>query len=193
MKNICVFCGSSSGTNPLYRDVARKLALLMALGGHNLIYGGGKLGLMGLMADTMLENNADVVGIIPDFMMDKEVVHRGVTSLHITESMHERKFLMAQMADAFVVLTGGFGTLDETAEIISWNQLGILNKPIVLLNVNNYYDSLVKLADEMLSDGFVTEAARSLVQTADSPEEVLTLLETYQPHNINIWKKIRRG
>ncbi len=193
MNNICVFCGSSRGNDPRYAKTARKLGELLALGGHTLVYGGGRLGLMGVVADTVLENNGKVIGVIPDFMMDKEVAHTGLTSLHITESMHERKFLMAQMSEAFIVLPGGMGTLDELAEILSWNQLDIINKPILLLNVNNYYDSLIKLFDEMTSEGFLSEAARKLVMICESPIEALGTLASYEPHNINVWKKIRRG
>src|SRR5688572_2563010 len=153
--NICVFCGSSTGNKSTYTDSARELGYLMAAQNHTLIYGGGNIGLMGIIADSVLEKSGRVIGVIPDFLMQKEVGHKGLTELEIVNSMHERKKRMADLSDAFIAMPGGWGTLDELAEILTWRQLGLINQPIGLLNVNNFFDSLIAQMSHMVKEGFL--------------------------------------
>jgi uncharacterized protein (TIGR00730 family) len=153
--NICVFCGSATGVNPVYAETARELGMLLAKSSHSLIYGGGNIGLMGILADSVLSNGGEVVGVIPDFLLKREVGHRGVSRLEIVESMHERKKRMADLSDAFIAMPGGWGTLDELAEILTWRQLGIINQPIGLLNINQYFNPLLEQMRTMVRDGFL--------------------------------------
>ena len=192
MKNICVFCGSSQGKLPIFTQTAIDFAKILAREKCTLIYGGGRLGLMGIIADTVLESGGNVIGVIPGFMMDKEVAHKGLTELRITGSMHERKYEMAQLADGFAVLPGGLGTLDEMAEILTWNQLLILKKPIGLLNVNGYYDPLLKMMNEMVNAGFLRPKGRELLLDSEKPADLLNKLKKYVPVDENIWN-IKRG
>src|SRR5688572_20085362 len=131
--NICVFCGSSVGLKPEYGEAAKQLAILMVKHGHSLVYGGGNVGLMGVLADTVLEHKGEVIGIIPDFLVQREVGHRGISRLEVVSSMHERKKRMADLADSFIALPGGWGTLDELAEILTWKQLGLIEQPVGVL------------------------------------------------------------
>ena len=140
MKKVCVFTGAASGINKVYKDAAYQMGQMLASRGLGLVYGGGKLGFMGAVADGMLAANGKVTGIIPKFLDNVEVGHQGVTDLHIIDSMHERKAMMYDAADAFVILPGGLGTLDETMEIITWRQLGLHQKPIIIVNLNGYWD-----------------------------------------------------
>ncbi|HRJ30597.1 MAG TPA: TIGR00730 family Rossman fold protein [Cyclobacteriaceae bacterium] len=174
--NICVFCGSGVGNNTIYADAARELGELLAFEGHTLVYGGGNIGLMGIVADAVLEKKGHVIGIIPDFLMKKEVGHTGLTQLEIVSSMHERKRRMADLADAFLVLPGGWGTLDETAEILTWKQLGLIQKPIAFLNVDGFYDSLLIQMNSMVRTGFLKDTNMEFVRVAETPEQVLSLL-----------------
>jgi uncharacterized protein (TIGR00730 family) len=171
---IAVFCASSPGRSPSHRDAARDLGRLMAERGHGLVYGGGKVGLMGCLADAALAGGGRVVGVIPEALAAKEVAHTGLTRLHVVPTMHARKALMAELAQAFVALPGGFGTLEELFEVVTWAQLGIHRKPIALLNVDGYFDSLVALVGRAVGEGFVPEANRRLVGVFDEP---LALLE----------------
>jgi uncharacterized protein (TIGR00730 family) len=173
--NICVFCGSGIGHNPTYADAARELGELMALNNHCLVYGGGNIGLMGILADAVLKHNGKVIGIIPDFLMKKEVGHTGITQLEIVPSMHERKRRMADLADHFVVLPGGWGTLDETAEILTWKQLGLIEQPITLLNVNGFFDSLLNQMNYMVSEGFLSKENLDCIRIEKSPAQALNL------------------
>jgi uncharacterized protein (TIGR00730 family) len=168
--NICVFCGSATGNVPLYADAAKRLGTLMAQGSHTLIYGGGNVGLMGVLADSILENQGEVVGIIPEFLMMREVGHRGVTRLEVVQTMHERKQRMADLANAFVALPGGWGTLDELAEILTWRQLGIIQQ--------HFFDPLLEQMRRMADDGFLKAANLEKVIIRDQPE---TLLEAIIP------------
>jgi uncharacterized protein (TIGR00730 family) len=174
--NICVFCGSSAGNKALYAETARKLGFLMAGNGHGLIYGGGNIGLMGILADSVLKHGGKVIGVIPDFLMKKEVGHTGLTQLEIVSSMHERKRRMADLADAFIVLPGGWGTLDETAEILTWRQLGLVNQPVALINVNGFFDLLLSQMNQMVQEGFLRSEYIEYLKVAETPEQVLSLL-----------------
>ncbi len=174
--NICVFCGSSAGVNPVFADSARELGILMASQHHTLIYGGGNIGLMGIVADAVIEKKGRVIGIIPDFLMQKEVGHTGLTELEIVGSMHERKKRMADLSDAFIAMPGGWGTLDETAEILTWKQLGLIHQPVGLLNVNGFFDTLLQQMTLMVKEGFLKPANLEFVKVSQSSEELLSQL-----------------
>jgi uncharacterized protein (TIGR00730 family) len=174
--NICVFCGSSAGIKDLYAETARKLGFLMAGNGHHLVYGGGNIGLMGILADAVLAHGGQVTGIIPDFLMKKEVGHTGLTQLEIVASMHERKRRMADLADAFIVLPGGWGTLDETAEILTWRQLELINHPIGIINVAGFFDLLLGQMSQMEAEGFLKPECLTYVKVGDTAEQVLAML-----------------
>ncbi len=174
--NICVFCGSSKGLNPVYSDSARELGELIAAKGHTLIYGGGNIGLMGIVADTVLEKGGRVIGVIPDFLMQKEVGHTGLTKLEIVPSMHERKKRMADLSDAFIAMPGGWGTLDETAEILTWKQLGLIQQPLGILNVNGFFNTLIQQMNLMVEEGFLNPANLKSVKVSHNPEQLLSQL-----------------
>jgi uncharacterized protein (TIGR00730 family) len=153
--NICVFCGSGTGNQPVYAQAARDLGAVLAKNNHALVYGGGNIGLMGIIADSVLEHGGEAIGVIPQFLVNREVGHHGVTRLEIVQSMHERKKRMADLSDAFIAMPGGWGTLDELAEILTWGQLGIINQPVGLLNTNNFFDLLMAQMNLMVREGFL--------------------------------------
>ena len=185
---VCVFCGSSCGTNPAYRDAAENLGQLLAQRGIGLVYGGGCIGLMGAMADAALAAGGEVIGVIPESLMRREVGHRGLTKLHVVQTMHQRKALMADLADAFIALPGGYGTLEEFCEIVTWSQLGIQQKPCGLLNVENYWDGLLAMLEHAVNEGFLRAENRVLVLVASTPEEMLErLLEWEPPPHVEKW------
>lgn len=163
MKRICVFCGANAGSRAEYATAARDLALLMAGQKIGLVYGGGNVGLMGIIADAMLDAGSEVIGVIPASLVAKEVAHHGVTELRVVQTMHERKALMSDLSDAFIALPGGFGTLDEFFEILTWSQLGFHRKPCGLLNIAGYYDGLLKMLDHAVAEGFLRPENRKLV------------------------------
>jgi uncharacterized protein (TIGR00730 family) len=174
--NVCVFCGSSKGLNPLYAQAAKELGNLMPKYSMNLVYGGGNVGLMGIVADSVMASGGKVIGIIPDFLLKREVGHRGITELEVVESMHERKKRMADLADAFIALPGGWGTLEELSEVLTWRQLGLIKNPIAILNINNFFDPLLSQMSRMVQDGFVKQENLGLLLTESSPEKLLELL-----------------
>ncbi|HEU5290595.1 MAG TPA: TIGR00730 family Rossman fold protein [Cyclobacteriaceae bacterium] len=174
--NICIFCGSSTGHNPVYADSAREIGKLLASQHHTLVYGGGNIGLMGIVADAVLESRGHVIGVIPDFLMQKEVGHRGLTELEIVPSMHDRKKRMADLSDAFIAMPGGWGTLDETAEILTWKQLGLIQQPLGVLNVNGFFDTLLLQMNLMVKEGFLNPVNLQSVQVSSSPMQLLSLL-----------------
>src|ERR1700754_863217 len=177
-KRICVFCAASVGVNPGHLAEAKSLGHQMADGGWGLVYGGTSVGLMGATADAALSAGADVIGVLPQALQDREVAHRGLTKLHLVGSMHERKALMASLSDAFIALPGGYGTLDEFFEIVTWAQLKIHAKACVLINTDGYYDSLLRFLDHAVSEDFVRPANRGLVHvTTDSVEALRWLQE----------------
>jgi uncharacterized protein (TIGR00730 family) len=177
---ICVFCGSSVGANPKYLAEAKALGQRMAGGGWGLVYGGTSVGLMGATADAALSGGAEVIGVLPQGLQDREIAHRGLTKLHLVGTMHERKALMASLSDAFIALPGGYGTLDEFFEIVTWAQLNIHAKPCVLINTDGYYDSLLRFLDRAASDGFVKPANLKLVQVAGDATEALRSIEQHR-------------
>jgi uncharacterized protein (TIGR00730 family) len=174
--NICVFCGSSTGTSPVYAEATKQLAHTFVKSGITLVYGGGNVGLMGILADEVLKHGGKAIGVIPDFLVRREVAHAGLTQLEIVPSMHDRKKRMADLADAFIALPGGWGTLDELAEILTWRQLNLISEPIGLLNTNSFFDALISQMKKMSSDGFLKEENLSQLKIGSNPEELFTML-----------------
>ncbi|MBL8666115.1 MAG: TIGR00730 family Rossman fold protein [Rhodospirillales bacterium] len=182
IRSLCVLCGSREGFDPVHREAASRLGKLIVERDMRLVYGAGSIGLMGVIADAVLSAGGEVVGVIPDFLIRYEVGHRQLTNLVVTDSMHDRKRLMFEMADAFVVLPGGLGTLDETFELITWRQLRLHDSPIVIFDVAGYWKPLLKLIDAVVATGFADPATTDLFAVARSPEEVLQrLAEAAQP------------
>jgi uncharacterized protein (TIGR00730 family) len=187
MKSICVFCGSSSGTSPIYLEVAQRLGLVLASANITLVYGGASIGVMGALADAALQANGNVTGVIPYMLNKREVVHTGLTDLRVVGSMHERKALMVELADGFIALPGGIGTLEELFEVWTWGQLGVHEKPCGLLNVNGYFNPLLAFIGHMVAQGFLREEHRSLVLVDDDPETLLARLREYRPPKVIKW------
>ena len=177
VKKLAVYCGSAAGTDPAFADATRATAAAMASHNVDLVYGGGRLGLMGLIADSVLETGGKVYGVIPTALVDLEVAHTGVTELHHVADMHERKAKMTDLADAFIALPGGIGTLDELFEAWSWNALGYHAKPFCLLNVAGFWDGLIRFMDHATESGFLSASRRSQLMVAATPDEALELLD----------------
>ncbi|MGA9174554.1 MAG: TIGR00730 family Rossman fold protein [Thermoactinomyces sp.] len=181
MKNICVFAGSNPGKNPEYQAAAKSLGLVMAKSGLGLVYGGSSVGLMGVVADTVLENGGTAVGVMPTFLSRKEIKHHRLTHFYETEGMHERKAKMGELSDAFIALPGGYGTFEEVFEVLSWGQLGIHHKPIGLLNVAGYFDPLVQMVQKAIDDGFIRPEHFSLFVCESNAEVLVKKLFAYRP------------
>ena len=181
MKRLCVFCGSSLGNRALYADGARRLGALMGARRLGLVYGGGHIGLMGVLADALLRAGGVVIGVIPQALVDKELAHSGISELRVVTTMHERKALMADLADAFAALPGAFGTGDELLEVLTWAQLGLHAKPIGLLNLAGYFDPLAHWLDRAVDEGFLQAEHRRLLLETEGPEHLLDLLQSYRP------------
>jgi hypothetical protein len=179
MERICVYCGSRPGTDPAFLAAAEEFGRLLAVRDLGLVYGGGDVGLMGAVADGALDGGGDVVGVIPEALAEREVAHERLTDLHVVDSMHTRKRRMAELADGFVALPGGFGTLEELVEMLTWAQLGFHSDPCGLLNVDGYYDGLVSFFDHQVDTGFVEPSHRRLLTVTDEPEELLARFEAY--------------
>jgi len=190
IQRICVFCGSSHGADPAYAKAAQELGSALARQGLGLVYGGGNVGLMGVVADAALAGGAKVVGVIPQALVDKELAHKGLSELRIVKSMHERKALMAELANAFIALPGGYGTLEEFCEILTWSQLGLHRKPCGLLNVAGFYDPLLAQIDHAVKARFVRAEHRELCLVEREPELLLRRLLTFRPPAMDKW--IRR-
>ena len=180
MTRICVFCGSSAGGRPAYADAARELGTELARRGIGLVYGGGSVGLMGVIADAVLATGGEVIGVIPGGLASRELAHAGLTEQRVVGSMHERKATMASLADAFVALPGGLGTIEETLEMLTWVQLGIHDKPVVVLNVDGYFDGLLKMFATAVREGFLRREYFELLAFADTVTEVLDRIATWQ-------------
>lgn len=187
MQQVCVFAGSSPGFRLEYRDAARSLARALLSRGLGLVYGGGAVGLMGVLADTLLDGGGRVTGVIPRPLVDREVAHSSLSELRIVASMHERKAEMARLADAFVALPGGLGTLEELFEIWTWAQLGIHRKPCGVLNVEGYYDRLLAFLDHSVDEDFLKAKHRGMLVVGQTGEDVLERLERYRPPEIPTW------
>lgn len=181
MRRVCVFCGSAVGSRADYADAARLLGRELAARGLTLVFGGGHIGLMGVIADAVLAAGGQAVGVIPQALVDRELAHRGVTDMRVVRTMHERKALMADLTDAFVALPGGFGTADEFFEILTWSQLGLHSKPAGLLNTGGYFDPLLSWLDHAVAEGFLHAEHRALLLEAREPHELLDRLAAWQP------------
>ena len=180
-KRICVFCGSSLGARTAYADAARELARQLVANNIALVYGGGNVGLMGVLADAMLADAGEVIGVIPQFLVDREVAHTGLTALHVVDSMHERKAIMAEMADAFIALPGGFGTFDEFCEALTWSQIGLQHKPCGLLNVDGYYSPLLEMFERAEQEQFLRPQHRHILLADKDPAALVTKLLAWEP------------
>lgn len=187
LKSVCVFCGSSMGLKPTYQLAAQAMGKVLAQQGIELVYGGGNVGLMGEIADAVLAAGGKVTGVMPEALVAKEIAHTGLTKLHIVGSMHERKALMSDLSDAFVALPGGYGTLDEFCEMLTWTQLGLQQKPCGLLNVDGYYDNLIAMFDRAVSEQFLRKENRQLVLEERDPVRLLDLLANYHPVVVPKW------
>ena len=185
--SVCVFCGSSPARDPRYADLARALGTLLARRGTDLVYGGGSVGLMGEIADAALAAGGRVIGVIPTGLFSREVGHTSLTELHEVGSMHERKQLMYDLSDGFVALPGGLGTLEELAEVTTWSQLGLHAKPVVLLDVDGFWDPLAAQLDRMVAVGLLKPSNRELIQRAATPDEALSTLATARPPREEKW------
>ena len=176
LKSICVYCGSASGISPVYAESARQLAAVLIRQNLALVYGGGNIGLMGILADEMLRLGGDVTGVIPTSLMAKEVGHMGLSRLHIVKDMHERKAMMATLSDAFIAMPGGLGTLEELFEMLTWSQIGLHKKPVGLLNVAGYYDGLMQFLSHSSQQGFLKVEHQSLLMLSPDPQHLLLQL-----------------
>jgi uncharacterized protein (TIGR00730 family) len=186
-QRICVFCGSSPGFDARYVSAARHLGGVLAERQLGLVYGGASIGVMGAVADAVLARGGQVIGVIPHALSSKEIAHGGLTELHVVASMHERKALMAQRSDAFVALPGGFGTLEELFEVLTWAQLGLHPKPCGLLNVNGYFDHLLSFLDHCVEEGLLREGHREMLLVADDASELLSRMERYSRPSVEKW------
>jgi len=185
VKRVCVFCGSSPGARPIYSEKAIELGRILAESHIGLVYGGGKVGLMGALAQAAMEARGEVIGVIPRDLVRKEVAFTGIADLRIVSSMHERKALMAELSDGFIALPGGLGTIEEFFEILTWAQLGIHKKPCGFLNVGGYYDKMVEFIDYAVKEQFIGPGGRSLVLVDDDPSALLTKFREYRPPTID--------
>lgn len=179
VQTLCVFCGSRAGVNPKYREIATEVGAMLARSGRRIVYGGGHVGIMGLLADAALAEGGHVIGVIPETLQARELGHGGLTQLHIVETMHQRKAMMAEMSDAFIALPGGLGTYEEILEAATWSLLGIQDKPLGLLNIAGFYDPLIAQLDLAEREGFLLPEERDLVLTDRDPTNLITRLETY--------------
>ena len=187
IRSLCVFCGSSPGTRALYRECAAALARCLCARGIKLVYGGGNVGLMGMLSRTAMAGGTEVIGIIPQALLDRERADPHITRLEVVTTMHERKARMAELADAFVALPGGYGTLEEFCEVLTWAQLGIHSKPVALLNVAGYFDPLLALFDHALREGFLRSKYRDLVLVRETPDSLLDALSEWRPQSRQTW------
>ena len=191
MKAVCVYCGSSPGVRPEYAEVAKVLGKTMAEQGLALVYGGGKVGLMGIVADSVLAHGGMAIGIIPDALKQKEVGHRGLTELHVVRNMHERKQMMADRADAFIAMPGGVGTFEELFETFTWAQLGYHDKPVGLLNVAGFYDGMLAFLSHAVSEGFLKQVHADMLHVSSSPSGLLGKLAAAPRVRVDKWQAAR--
>lgn len=191
MKSISVFCGANFNGDPLLKQAIEQLAEVMVSRDITLVFGGGKVGVMGLIADAILSRGGKAIGVIPQFLMDKEVGHTGLTELHIVDNMHQRKQMMNDLCDGIITLPGGLGTLEEFFEVLTWLQLGLHSHPIGLLNTGGYYDSLLKQLDVMVEQKFLKPANRELVITSGDPIELVSLMSNFDAKPDEVWFKDR--
>ena len=194
IKTLCVFCGSSLGSHTGYAESARNLALLLYSRQISLVYGGANVGLMQVLADTLLNAGGEVTGVMPASLVKREVAHTHLTKLHIVGDMQERKALMAELSDAFVALPGAYGTFDELFEVLTWNQLGIIHKPIGLLNLRGFFDPLLSLLDHAVDERFLRPEHRAILQVAEDPAQLLDQLDAFRPVVAEKWiERLKAG
>jgi len=186
-KRVCVFCGSSAGFDSVYRDAALSMGQLLAAEGMELVYGAGSVGLMGAIADAVLQAGGHVIGVIPRFLATRELLHEGIGEVHLTDDMHQRKAMMAELSDAFMALPGGLGTYEELFEVLTWGQLGLHAKPVGLLNVAGYFDPLVAMVDGAIDEGFCREKHRQLFLVDDDPVRLLNRMREFRPPAVKKW------
>ena len=191
MRSICIFCGANFNGDPVLKDTVELLAETMVSQGITLVYGGGRVGVMGILADAVLKRRGKAIGVIPQFLMDKEVGHTGLTELRVVENMHQRKQVMNDLCEGIIMLPGGFGTLEEFFEVLTWLQLGLHNHPIGVLNVNGFYDFLLKQMDVMVEQRFLKPANRQLVLTSTDAIELVALMENIDIKPDDVWFKDR--
>lgn len=187
LRRICVYCGSSAGSDPLHRAAAHDLGAFLAQSGIGLVYGGGNVGLMGAVADGALSQKGEVIGVIPRSLMEKELGHGGVTQLHVVGSMHERKQLMVDLSDGFIALPGGFGTLDELFETLTWLQLSFHDKPVGILNMGGFFDGLIDFVSQMSRSGFLKPEHAACVLVENQPAALLARMEAFRPPDLGKW------
>ncbi|WP_233829090.1 TIGR00730 family Rossman fold protein [Paraburkholderia sp. ZP32-5] len=187
MKSVCVYCGSSMGAKPLYAQAARAFGRALVQADLALVYGGGKVGLMGVIADTVMAEGGRAIGVIPELLVNKEVGHNGLTELHVVPDMHQRKKMMAELSDAFVAMPGGAGTLEELFEVFTWAQLGYHGKAIGLLNVDHFYEPLIQVLRHTVDEGFMRETYVDMLQIDADPLALIGKLQSYQPRAGDKW------
>ena len=187
LRSVCVYCGSSTDTNPVYREDAIRLAQMLVSHRIRLINGGGSIGIMGIMADTIIALGGECTGVIPLGLQQKEIAHKGMTDLIVVPDMHSRKLTMVNLSDAFIAFPGGFGTLDELFETLTWSQLHLHQKPIVVYNPNHYFDHLLLQADRMVTEGFLNISSRSLLMSTHNLEELLPMLSDFDASPVDKW------
>jgi hypothetical protein len=187
MKRVCVFCGSSAGSRPEYRACAEELGVELTRRNIGLVFGGGKVGLMGTIADAVLNAGGEAIGVIPEPLMNREIGHKQLSKLHIVGSMHERKAMMADLSDAFIALPGGFGTFEEFFEVLTWSQLGLHEKPCGIVNVLDYYTPLLTMLDHAVEQRFLKQQNRELVLSRETPSLLLQALEEWRPVHVEKW------
>ena len=192
MKAICVYCGSNTGNRPAYAERATALGERIAREGLALIYGGGNVGLMGLAADAALAAGGEVIGVIPEQLVTWEVAHKGVSRLEVVANMHERKMRMFDLSDGFIAMPGGFGTMDEMFEMLTWRQIGIADKPCAFFNVNEFYSPLVQMMDQMVSQGFLHREQRNDLHVGADIDVMLNWMESYEPVKVDKWLDEKR-
>lgn len=192
LRSICVYCGSATGLDPIYAHDAVALACLFLEHKIRLVNGGGSIGLMGVMADAMMSGSGEAIGIIPRSLQEKEVAHTGMTDLIVVPDMHSRKLMMVNMSDAFVAFPGGFGTLDEVFETLTWAQLHLHLKPIIVYNPGGFFDHMLAQADHMVTEGFLNATSRSLLMSTSDINQILPMLRSYQPPTSDKWSHSRR-
>ena len=191
MKSIAIFCGANFNGDKVILKAVEQLTQILTDQNISLVFGGGKVGIMGLLADHMISQGGRTIGVIPKFLLDKEVGHTGLTELHVVETMHQRKQLMNDLSDGIIMLPGGFGTLEEFFEVLTWLQLGLHNKPIAILNINGFYDHLLKQMDVMVDQQFLKAANRNLVITASEPEQLIGLMQNFNAKPVEVWFRDR--
>jgi uncharacterized protein (TIGR00730 family) len=189
LRRLCVFCGSSVGRDPAYRRLAESLGRALAARGIGVVFGGGRVGLMGALADAAMAVGGEVIGVIPQALLDREVGHDGLSDLRVVGSMHERKALMAELADGFVALPGGVGTLEELFEVWTWGQLGLHAKPCGVLDAGDFYAPLIAFLDHLVETGFVRPAHRAMLVSAGTPDALLAAFEAYRPPEVAKWSR----